>query len=363
MTRKARGFTLLELLTVIAIIGLLVGILLPSLTAARNHAKANACLSHLKGIGNAFAVYLTENNDVFPPCRLYKLDPEDEEYYVNEYGRRAPRWQWFLETEFGPVVEPAPHRWAVDSVGYFGDYTPGRRGGPDGGTMSHELFTCPSLQDEEFAMSVRDGAYGYNYQYLGNTRQDTSPSRWDNFAVGLHKIRKTAMTVVVADSRGAGYRHGRHSYTLDPPRLATERNATRFGPNQLPYAELNPADWVDNVEADGTEHETGTGPGDMPPGLGSEASIYSYSPAEPRHKDRANVVFVDTHAAAMTLTELGYRLSDGTYPDGARRGVPLRAGIADGVPIGTPPDRATNRMWNGNGVDTMTPGDEQVPDP
>jgi len=360
MRQHRRGFTLLELLTVIGILGLLVGILLPSLSAARAHAKANTCLSHLKGIGTAFAVYLTENNDILPPFRMYKYAPDDVEYYVNETGRRAPRWQWFLETELGPVINPTPFQWSISSTGSFGDYTFARPAMTRGGTtMAHELFTCPSLDDEEFAMDIRNGAFGYNYQYLGNTRIDKleggqGPILWNNFPVGMHRIRNPGMTVLVADSRGAGFRHGRHSYTLDPPRLATERNATRFGPNQMPYVEPSPTEQL----AEETELADGSGLGDMPAGLGSNPEVYSYSPVEPRHKDRGNVLFLDTHAEAMTLSALGYQLSDGTNPDRVRAGVPLpvRDPEVDGATV-------TNRLWNGDGVDTMTEHRADMPGP
>jgi prepilin-type processing-associated H-X9-DG protein len=293
-------------------------------------------------------VYLTENEDQFPPFRLYKTTPDTEEYYVNGYGRRAPRWQWFLETELGPVINPTPHQWAVVTKGHFGDYTPRRRGGPKGSTMSHGVFTCPSLKDEQYAMDIRDGAFGYNYQYLGNTRRDTTETRWDNFSVGLHKIRKTGMTVLVADSRGAGFYHGRHSYTLDPPRLATERRATRFGPNRTKYVEPSAEDWPDE-EADDCEANAEGGLGDLPQGLGSDpAEVYAYSPVEARHDKRGNVLFADTHAAAMTLTELGYHLSDGTDPVGVRRGVPIPSRDPTGEG-----STATNKLWNGLGVDPM----------
>ncbi len=51
--RKTRGFTLVELLVVIAIIGALVALLLPAIQAARESARRSACASNLKQIGLA----------------------------------------------------------------------------------------------------------------------------------------------------------------------------------------------------------------------------------------------------------------------------------------------------------------------
>ena len=55
-----RGFTLIELLVVIAIIGVIVAMLLPALSGARRQGQAAVCLSRLRELGAAAAMYADE---------------------------------------------------------------------------------------------------------------------------------------------------------------------------------------------------------------------------------------------------------------------------------------------------------------
>jgi len=60
------GFTVLELLVSIGIIGLLMGILLPAMEHVRHQAYIDKCASNLRQIGQALAIYANENRGALP---------------------------------------------------------------------------------------------------------------------------------------------------------------------------------------------------------------------------------------------------------------------------------------------------------
>jgi prepilin-type N-terminal cleavage/methylation domain-containing protein/prepilin-type processing-associated H-X9-DG protein len=70
-TRDTGGFTLVELLVVIGIIAILISLLLPVVSGARQQAMGIECASNLRSIGQGFFAYLNENGGVYPPAYTY----------------------------------------------------------------------------------------------------------------------------------------------------------------------------------------------------------------------------------------------------------------------------------------------------
>ncbi len=64
--RRSGGFTLIELMIVIAIIAILAAILVPNFIRARAQGQLTACKSNLKNIGTAMEMYSTDWSGKYP---------------------------------------------------------------------------------------------------------------------------------------------------------------------------------------------------------------------------------------------------------------------------------------------------------
>ncbi|MFB3894016.1 MAG: DUF1559 domain-containing protein [Phycisphaerae bacterium] len=109
-----RAFTLIELLVVIAIIALLVAILLPSLSAARELARRMPCISNEKQMGAGIQMYISTNNTIIPPM-----------VYCRNGGTGVTRsyshLQWFWADCIAPFFDNEAH--SSTTVGSWGPPT------------------------------------------------------------------------------------------------------------------------------------------------------------------------------------------------------------------------------------------------
>jgi prepilin-type processing-associated H-X9-DG protein/prepilin-type N-terminal cleavage/methylation domain-containing protein len=292
-----RGFTLVELLVVIGIIAVLIGILLPVLGRVRKQAFAAECASNLRQLGVGFQNYANSFGGTAVPMRLAEerdADGGGSTYDLGNGPHYRPRWFDLLGARSKSFAYRSPPS----------DATEGDK------TITNRAFLCPAVPDWD---NGRNYVYGYNYQFLGNVRFKPDGS-FINFPVRVTRL-KTAETVLAADCMGTaagkpaknrkGYRRdgvgelaalGNHGYTLDPPRMT----------ELCDYSEDNSRHPLDR------------------------------SAPDPRHSNKANVLFCDGHVEAMTLVDMGYVVR----PDGS-------------VPALDP--KANNKKFSGRGTDDDPP--------
>ncbi len=86
-----RAFTLIELLAVIAVIGILAAILIPVIGGVRSKAHQAECTSNLRSIGSALRLFAMEHNGMFPgpvmrgQRALYGQNPNSLLFHLGPY--------------------------------------------------------------------------------------------------------------------------------------------------------------------------------------------------------------------------------------------------------------------------------------
>lgn len=156
------AFTLIELLVVISIIALLIAILLPTLSAARQASQDLRCVANLKQIGVAYHVYTAEEKDYMPHQQV-----STSALWLNRL------WPIVMNTPHTPVwTDPPEH-------------------------MIGTVFECPrvlhrdpeDLAERGFALAPAVRSYGINYRPV-----DNDMTTWEQLVDPTTPLSRIAVT-------------------------------------------------------------------------------------------------------------------------------------------------------------------------
>jgi len=79
---RSRGLTIVEMAVAVAVCGVLAALLVPVLLSSRGRARRMVCAGNLGGLGQAYAICLTENSNYLPGA-LYDISSTPEGYEVS----------------------------------------------------------------------------------------------------------------------------------------------------------------------------------------------------------------------------------------------------------------------------------------
>ncbi len=299
---RQSAFTLIELLVVIAIIAVLIGILLPALSSARNSAKTIICASRMRQVATGWQIYADTNKDISVPAQPGRFNDESRNVYPLGNGDQyRPRWFAVIGAAAGFDAFSNPSADREDEHTMIVD--------------GSEVFHCPVVPEWT---NTRNYAYGYNHLYLGNSRfvNDDERDGMINFPVRAPSIAASG-TLMFADSMGTaagkpeairtmnridGSRDtdinamGGHGYAIDPP-LMSDNTDYADRRNRAP------------------EHR---------------------SAPDSRHNGKTNAAYCDGHVETISLADLGYSVNQ------------------DGVVNALDP-KASNALFSGNRINEPPP--------